>query len=220
MPGSGVGRGDEATRATWEQTREISRWLDVSDGRDGVTMATTHRSTRVEPGADGRLAIRCCLVRGGRIRNPEPDANGGDPRVRLGFRFRFQPHAGSWQNARAPRIGWEATQPLFAYTVNDTWSPKSLPPRQALARVVPESGSGDALLTCLKQGEDGADVVARWYESTGADAQVDLAIGPVPTRNARVDLREKLVPEESWTAPTTRDRRSTRAWEIVTVRAK
>ncbi|MCX6910516.1 MAG: hypothetical protein NTY01_21080, partial [Verrucomicrobia bacterium] len=41
MPGSGPIGGDEGSRPSWERTREISRWLDVSDNARGVAMATS-----------------------------------------------------------------------------------------------------------------------------------------------------------------------------------
>ncbi|MBM3891937.1 MAG: hypothetical protein FJ388_22715, partial [Verrucomicrobia bacterium] len=67
MPGSGPVGGDEGSRASWERTREICRWLDVG----GVAMATSHRTTRVDENETGS-AVRCCLVRGGRMRPADP----------------------------------------------------------------------------------------------------------------------------------------------------
>ena len=215
MPGSGPFCSDESPRESWERTREISRWLDISDNAGGVAMATTHRTTRVDALPDKGQAVRCFLVRGGRMRNPDPVANGDDSRVRLGFRFRFQPHAGSWQTARVPRVGWEATQPLVAYTVNDTWSPKTLPRRRSLATVAVASGKGDVLLTCLKQSEDGKDVVARWYEANGSDANVRVNVAPSRSRIEKLNLQETPA-----AAKVEADTVSTRGCEIVTVRAK
>ncbi|MCX7826029.1 MAG: glycosyl hydrolase-related protein, partial [Verrucomicrobiae bacterium] len=181
----------------------------------GVAMATLHRWTRVYDGDTG-VAVRCCLLRGGRMRPPDPDTNGSDLRTGLVFNFRFYPHGNSSQEARIPRTGWETTQPLLAYTVNDTGSPKSLPKRQSLATVAVASGKGDALLTCLKQAEDGKGVVARWYEATGQACQVRAALSPTDTRVRRANMLEQ---------PTAKDAASggavaTAAWEIVTVRTE
>ncbi len=226
MPGAGPIRGDEAAPASWQRTREITRWLSIDAPFAGVAMATDHRWTRVDPlPGTGGVAVRACLVRGGRMRPAAPETDGDDPRVRLVFRFRFQPHDGGWQAARVPRAGWEAVQPLLCYTVNDTWSPKSLPRAAALATIAPLDGSaGDALLTCLKQSEEGEAIIARWYEPAGAPCAVavHLATGPgQPPAGAveRVDLLEAPLPA------TGRDQDEAAAlpvapWAIVTVRAR
>lgn len=214
MPGSGPIGGDEGSRSSWERTREISRWLDVSDDACGVAMATSHRWTRVDDNDTG-AAVRCCLVRGGRMRPPDPGTNGADLRTGLVFNFRFYPHGSSWQAARVPRVGWEATQPLLSYTVNDTWSQKSLPKRQSLATVAVASGKGDALLTCLKQAEDGQDVVARWYEATGQPCQVRAALSLAGAHLCSSDMLEKPTAKKAADGTT-----ATGAWEIVTVRTE
>lgn len=214
MPGSGPSGGDEGSRASWERTREISRWLDLGDGTRGVAMASSHRWTRVDDN-DAGAAVRCCLVRGGRMRPPDPGTNGSDLRTGLVFNFRFYPHSGSWQAARVPRVGWEATQPLLSYTVNDTWSRKSLPRKQSLATVVVALGEGDALLTCLKQAEDGKGVVARWYEATGQPCQVRAALSPADSRVRRSDMLERPTAAEVADGMV-----ATKANEIVTVRMK
>lgn len=216
MPGSGPVGGDEGSRDSWERTREICRWLDVADAVRGVAMASSHRWTRVDD-TDTGAAVRCCLVRGGRMRSLDPAMDGPDPRAGLAFGFRFYPHAGAWQPARIPRVGWETTQPLLVYTVNDTWSPKSLPRRQPLATVATAGGKGDALLTCLKQAEDGKGLVARWYEGTGNPCQVRLAMDGLSGQPERVDLEER--PGSAEKAGIGGDGAvPTRAWEIVTVR--
>jgi alpha-mannosidase len=214
MPNSGPIGGDEGSRASWERTREVSRWLDVGNDTRGVAMATSHRWTRVDD-VEAGAAVRCCLLRGGRMRPPDPRTNGTDLRTGLVFNFRFYPHTGSWQAARVPRIGWETTQALLTYTVNDTWSPKSLPKRQSLATVALASGKGDALLTCLKQAEDGKGVVARWYEPSGNEAKVRVAVNTACPTIERVNLQEKTVADKAEAGDV-----STRAWEIVTVKSK
>jgi len=219
MPGSGPVEGDEGSRESWERTREISRWLDVCDGSRGLAMATSHRWTRLDD-AEGGAAVRCCLVRGGRMRPLDPMMDGPDPRVGLVFNFRFQPHARSWQAARIPRVGWEATQPLLAYTVNDTWSPKSLPRAKSLATVAVFDGHGDPLLTCLKQAEDGRGVIARWYEGAGSPCQVRLSTAPSPRTLERADLQEQPLKKGAGPGISPDGAVLTRAWEIVTVRAQ
>lgn len=214
MPGSGPLEADEGSRTSWERTREISRWLDVGNDARGVAMATSHRWTRVDD-ADTGTAVRCCLVRGGRMRPPDPGTNGTDLRTGLVFNFRFHSHTGAWQTARIPRVGWEATQSLLSYTVNDTWSRKSLPKRQSLATVSVASGKGDALLTCLKQAEDGKGVVARWYEATGQSCQVRAALLPAVAPVRRSDMLEKPIAKDTCDGAM-----ATAAWEIVTVRAE
>lgn len=214
MPGAGPIGGDEGSRTSWERTREISRWLDVGDDTRGVAMATSLRWTRVDD-SDTGAAVRCCLLRGGRMRPPDPGTNGTDLRTGLVFNFRFYPHTGSWQTVRVPRVGWETTQPLLSYTVNDTWSQKPLPKRQSLATVSVASGKGDALLTCLKQAEDGKGVVARWYEATGQPCSVRPVLAPTADPVRRSDMLEKPL-----TKADANDTVATAGWEIVTVRAQ
>ncbi len=218
MPGSGPVRGDEAAPASWRRTREIARWLSIDAPEGGVIMATDHRWTRVDEqeGADGGKHVRCCLVRGGRIRPASPETDGDDQRVRLAYRFRFLPHDGDWRAARAPRAGWEAAQPLLSYTVNDTWSEKSLPRATSLA-TIQAADDGDVALTCLKQSEDGLAAVARWYETLGARCDVAVDIPPSGTV-VRTDLEERPL-EPSMVPSPNNTPTDTGAWQIVTVRS-
>jgi alpha-mannosidase len=158
------------------------------------------------------VAVRCCLVRGGRLRAPAPETDGDDAPVRLVYRFRFIPHEGEWRAVRAPRLGHQAVQPLLAYTVNDTWSEKSLPRSAALA-TVEASGAGDALLTCLKQSEDGEELIARWFEASGAPCGVRVEI-PDGAAVTRVELQERPVGGGLSSGGAV----ATGPWEIVTVR--
>ena len=218
LPGSGPLRSDEAARAPWEATREICRWLDIGDAERGLVMATDHRWTRVDEAESGtaKFAVRCCLVRGGRMWTGELD-NGRSSSVPLFFRFRFQPRLGSWQQAQVPRVGWEAVQPLVAYTVNDTLSLKALPSSDSMVSVSSSSGQGDPIITCLKQGEDGETIVLRWYESTGAACTVELGGGALPANLACVDLLERPLPQGGRPAGATVGRYHLRPWEIMTL---
>lgn len=218
VPGSGPVRRDEAARGSWESTREICRWLDIGNAERGLVMATDHRWTRVEETGLGstKFAVRCCLVRGGRMWTGELD-NGRSSSVPLFFKFRFQPHLGSWQEARVPRLGWEAAQQLVVYTVNDTLSPKALPSSDSMVSVSSTSGHGDPIVTCLKQGEDGESVVLRWYESNGKACAVGVDGGVLPTGMERVDLLERPWPQGGELASETVGRYRTRPWEIMTL---
>jgi len=103
-------------------------------------------------------------------------------------------------------------QPVLSYTVNDTWSEKSLPRSAALA-TVEASGEGDALLTCLKQSEEGEELIARWFEASGAPCEVRVAV-PGGSGVTRVDLQERAVSG----GPSGGGAVATGPWEIVTVR--
>ena len=224
MPGARPVRADEATPESWRQTREISRWLSVDDPDGGVLMATDHRWTRVDPGGTGTdgagdVLVRCCLVRGGRLRPASPETDGDDQSVRLVYRFRFVPHGGDWRRARAPQLGWEAVQPLLSYTVNDTWTDKSLPRRAALASVATVAGgAGSVLLTCLKQSEDGEAPVARWFEAHGVPCNVMVDLPGNPSLTVTDLLERESSSGESIAAGAAEGAVATRAWQIVTVR--
>lgn len=218
VPGSGPVRRDESTRGTWESTREICRWLDIGSTERGLVMASDHRWTRVEevePGS-AKFTVRCCLVRGGRMWTGELD-NGQSSSVPLSFRFRFQPRVGSWREARAPRYGWEAIQPLVAYTVNDTLSPKDLASEDSMVSVSSCGGLGDPIVTCLKQGVDGESVVLRWYESTGEACEVEVGGDVFPTNLERVDLLERRCPQNGQSGSGTAGRYRVGPWEIMTL---
>lgn len=215
MPGSGPRGGDEGSRESWERTREISRWLDLGDNDRGIAMTTSHRWTRAD-GIDGGISIRCCLLRGGRMRPLDPMAEGPGRRTGLVFNFRFHPHGGSWQTAKVPRLGWEGARPLLAYTVNDTWSPKSLPRAGSIATISRCGGKGDALLTCLKQAEDGGGLVARWYEANGESCDVRIAMSRASNKIIRADLQERALDQGTAAA----DLIATPAWKIITIRAQ
>jgi len=143
-------------------SRTAQRWLDVSNGDFGFTLASNRQMFVVR---DDR--VECVLLA------VTPAEAGKAEAIRSGkvvSRFRVVPHSGSWRTQKTYRSGWELNSPLIAYTVNDTVSTKTLPPSLSFL----STSSGHAVVTVLKKAEDGDGVVVRLFEAEGEDGMMDI----------------------------------------------
>ncbi len=143
-------------------------WVDYGDGARGVSLLN-----RGLPGnnvADGTLMLSLMrstrLISYGYVGGFEPGV-GSDTALELGKRLNFDyalmPHAGDWQRAGTARAGLEFNNPLITQAVAPHAG--TLPARWGLLEV----SDGSAVVTALKPGPDGANIL-RVYESSGRPA--------------------------------------------------
>jgi alpha-mannosidase len=89
------------------------------------------------------------------------------------FTYRLLPHSGPWQDARLSQSAAELNQPPVALLA--TFHPNGdLPQTASFIAVDPPS----ILVTALKQAEDGAGLILRAWESTGASSHARLSLPP------------------------------------------
>jgi alpha-mannosidase len=169
--------GNEAAVFLPPEVYKISRiaqqWLDVGGDGGGFTIASNRRMFQVI-GNDlqwmlfGMLpneAQRAEVLRSGTIVS----------------RFEITPHTGSWQEAKSYRSGWELNTPLLSYTVENAVGGRTLPASLSFL----SSSSDHAVVTVVKEAEDGDGIVVRLFEAEGREGQSSLAFF-VPVREAVV----------------------------------
>lgn len=146
----------------WKRTRLVQRWLDAGEKGRGTTIASS-RQLFIVSDADAR----CCLLQ------LNPGAFYLCKAIHQGSvvsRFSITPRAGTWQESKTYRTGWELTNPLLAYSVNDTVTKKTLP--KSLSFLGP--ASDHAVVTVLKKAEKGEGLVVRFFEAEGRDGTAQL----------------------------------------------
>lgn len=175
MPGAAPQQlhNDETNPGCWATFREVQGWVDMSDGKRGLTVAADHRPFEcVPPSLRADLAF--------------VDLQPG----RSTWRFRLVPHAGGWRDVRSDRAGWELQRPLAAVSVNDLESPKALPPSMSFASF------GEMAVTAFKLAEDGERLVLRGFDPLGRAGAAPLRLFRPPRSVARADLLERELGNE------------------------
>jgi alpha-mannosidase len=87
-------------------------------------------------------------------------------------RFEITPHTGSWQEAKSYRSGWELNTPLLSYTVENAVGGRTLPPSLSFL----SSSSDHAVVTVVKEAEDGDGIVVRLFEAEGREGNGTLGL--------------------------------------------
>jgi len=145
------------------------RWADEGDGLHGFSLVN---NSKYGYDAVGNL-LRLTLLRSPTW--PDPDADRGEQT----FEYALYPHIGTWQTAGTVRHGYEFNYGLQAMQVGEHEG--TLPAEHTFAEV----NSGHAVLTALKQAEDGNGLIARMYESAGEGGEVMLRV-PAGLKSAEV----------------------------------
>jgi alpha-mannosidase len=168
----------ETERATFETPyghleREASgheepgqSWVDVSAGGRGLTVINDAKHGYDVRGGDiGVSAVRSPVWA---WHDPRELEEGGDfeymDQGRQTFLVRLVPHGGDRRDADVVRRAAELNQPPFALI--ETYHDGPLPQQRSFAT----DGGGDAVLTVLKEAEDGGALVVRAFESAGRAA--------------------------------------------------
>jgi alpha-mannosidase len=154
-------------------SRIAQQWLDVGGDGGGFTIASNRRMFQVIGndlqwmlfGMPPNEAQRAEVLRSGTIVS----------------RFWITPHSGTWQEAKSYRSGWELNTPLLSYTVENAVGGRTLPASLSFL----SSSSDHAVVTVVKEAEDGDGIVVRLFEAEGREGQSSLAFF-VPVREAVV----------------------------------
>jgi alpha-mannosidase len=138
-------------------------WVDVSGDGRGLAVATDAKYGYDVRGGDiGISAVRSPVWA---WHVPRELEEGGDFEYqdlgRQSFFVRLIPHAGDRCDANVVRLAAELNQPPFALI--ETFHDGPLDQRASYA----DDGGGDAVVTVVKEGEDGDAWVVRAYESAG-----------------------------------------------------
>jgi alpha-mannosidase len=154
-------------------SRIAQQWLDVGGDGGGFTIASNRRMFQVV-GND----LQWMLFG---ISPNEPQRAEVLHSGTIVSRFSITPHSGTWQEAKTYRSGWELNTPLLSYTVENAVGSRTLPASLSFL----SSSSDHAVVTVVKQAEDGDGIVVRLFEAEGREGQSSLAFF-VPVRGAVV----------------------------------
>jgi alpha-mannosidase len=138
-------------------------WIDVSDGKRGLTVANDAKYGYDVRGGDiGISAVRSPVWA---WHDPRELEDEGDyvymDQGRQTFNVRLIPHAGDRRGADVVRRAIELNQPAFGLI--ETFHDGPLPQRESFG----DDGGGDAVVTAVKGAEDGDGFVVRAYETAG-----------------------------------------------------
>jgi alpha-mannosidase len=147
-------------------------WVDVSNGRSGLTVINDAKyGYDVRGGEIGISAVRSPVWA---WHDPRELEEGGDfeymDQGRQTFTVRLVEHGGDWRAAGAVRRAAELNQPPFALV--EGYHDGPLPTRNSFA----DDGGGSVVVTAVKGAEDGNGYVVRAYESSGraAGARIEM----------------------------------------------
>ncbi|MBX7256615.1 MAG: hypothetical protein K1Y02_09660 [Candidatus Hydrogenedentes bacterium] len=136
-------------------------WVDISDGAYGVSLLNDSRYGHDITANTIRLSI---------LRSPTEPVRSTDEDGVHEVKYSLVPHASDWKDARIVRRGLELNTPLLA--VWETAHKGDLPAVCAFVTVTPEN----AVMSVLKKAEDSDDLVARCYETVGADTSLRVEL--------------------------------------------
>ena len=132
--------------ADWQTTRIVQGWLDVSDERSGLTIASNCRIFRLEDNV-----VRCLVqLISRRIQEP------------LHCRFRLTPHDGDWRIGAGAAGGGGPAHAAAGLHRQRHRQPEGRPPSQPLLPCCQPGGVG------IKRAEDGKGVIVRLVETSGS----------------------------------------------------
>ncbi|HWQ03290.1 MAG TPA: glycoside hydrolase family 38 C-terminal domain-containing protein, partial [Candidatus Nitrosotenuis sp.] len=151
------------------------RWADLSDASGGLSVLN---DSKYGYDAKGNV-LRISLLRSPKW--PDPNADMG----RHEFTYSLFPHAGNWKDASTVRRGYELNYPLLA--VATTSHIGSLPTSKSYFEIADEN----VVLTALKQTEDGASWLVRFYEFAGRETPVRLRLPDGAARAWETNLMEQ-----------------------------
>ncbi len=153
------------------------RWADEGDGRQGFSLINDSKYGYDAVGNTLRLTL---------LRSPtwpDPDADRGSQH----FAYALYPHMGSWKTAGTVAKGWEFNVGLHAMQISSHEG--SSAPEHSFAGI----DGQHAILTALKQAEDGKALVARLYEWAGEGGEITLTVPPGAKSAQVVNLMEEPI---------------------------
>jgi len=166
------------------------RWIDYSDGKDGLTLM--NRGNPENEVRDGDIYLT--LLRGVSMLSsegksgpviPVPDAM---ELKEYTFKYSAYPHRGDWKKAGSYRQGYEFNCNLKA--VQLCRENKFMRERSFL-KIEP----GNILMTALKPSLDMEGIIIRFYEASGVKTEAVLSLFKKPERIAMTNMLEQELEE-------------------------
>jgi alpha-mannosidase len=154
------------TRTTPEEQAQFEvpaqHWADLSDARVGLSLLNDSKYGYDAKGNVLRLSLLRSPVW------PDPHADEGHHE----FTYALYPHSGTWRDAGTVRRGYELNYRLGAVQAQNHSG--ILPPVHGFVGV----NSENVVLTSVKAAEDNDEMVLRFYEWAGTEADVKLQLPP------------------------------------------
>jgi alpha-mannosidase len=159
-------------------------WVDVSDGRAGLSVVNDSKYGHDVQGGDiGITAARSPVYAWHHPRELD-DPTGRYEYLDQGrqeFAYRLVPHAGDWRDAGTVHIAAELNQPPF--TLIESYHSGELPPNGSFV----SDGGGDVVVTVVKKSEDDDAIVVRAYDSSGRGGRATIEL-PLVERTIAADF--------------------------------
>ena len=178
-PGAIITAGDDQLPGAGQAITAVRHFVDVSNDDYGVTLTMAesgfvefgHRTSLEDPQApDPTNSTLVVPVLGNWINWGEVTRDQAGQR-QFTFRFGVAGHDGGFDAVQALHTGWEANLPLEAATLSPAGEDASLGPVHSFGAVE----SDQALLSCLKVGEEG-DLIARVWAFAGRPVDAVLPV--------------------------------------------
>jgi mannosylglycerate hydrolase len=185
---------DSPWQHTWNPTHPCQRFVDVSDSRVGLAVISDGiREYEVTDDRTRTLALT--LVRGFEVAlttvawrwERHREMKGSQSLGEHEFRYFVYPHAGTWDAGQVTRQADQFLVPIEP--VQAGRHAGSLPKRLSFLELTPV----ELLLSCLKQSEQGTQLIVRIYNPTWRDIAGHLALPSKPVSARYVNLSEAPV---------------------------
>src|SRR5579863_5512444 len=168
-------RNTPAEKAQFEVPAQ--RWADISDSKHGFSLLNDCKYGYDAKGNVLRLSL---------LRSPEwPDPHADEGHHE--FTYSLYPHGSGWKEALTIRQGYALNYKLIV-----------LPTEKHSGTLAPEhsflqSESENVVVSSLKKAEDGDDLILRFYEWAGKQADVVLQLPPGAQSASETDLMERPI---------------------------
>ncbi len=151
------------------------RWADISDSTHGFSLLNDSKYGYDAKGNVLRLSL---------LRSPEwPDPHADEGHHE--FTYSMYPHGGNWQDSLAVRRGYELNYKLISAPA--ARHEGKLPPEHSFVQISPDN----VIVTALKKAEDNSEIVLRFYEWAGKEADVKIHLPFGVESASETDLMEK-----------------------------
>jgi alpha-mannosidase len=179
MEGAAPWHNDEVQQEDFERYREALTWLDLSNGKVGVTVASRHSTYRIDGPHLEAVLLRSPRNCGDRRRHT---LNAGDRRWTFSFTF----HRRDWRAAAGYRKGFEITRPLV--TVSGAAGKSPSPAEASFLSLEPRN----VMVTAVKLPDRGApnELIVRLCEMAGKSCIARLTFPRGVRRACETDLSE------------------------------
>jgi alpha-mannosidase len=155
------------------------KWIDYSDGKNGVALLNDCKYGHNVRGNNVELT----LVRSAY----EPDLN--TDCGKHSFTYALYPHEGDWKKADVVKRGYELNMPMVAVVVDNSNSKKDLPTEKSFVKL----SAKDVVVSSLKKAENGKGLVMHIYESEGKSSNCSIEFGMNINKVVETNLIEDTI---------------------------